>query len=86
MPIDKGMLVYVPAGVRLYRSEKDAREYDIYIKEYTVTEKPVHCLVVGVNKREPSSCKIIYEGGAWSVASNDVYQINKETVDVSYSS
>ena len=86
MTINKGMLVYVPAGVRLYRSEKDAKEYDIYIKEYKVTEKPVNCLVVGVSKKQPSSYKIIFEGGAWSVSSSDIYQINKETSDVSYSS
>ena len=87
MKIKKGTLVYVPSGVRLYRSVKDAREYDIYIEDFVVTKKPVNCLVVeGLRVHSRPAYSIIYEGRTWQVAANAVYQIDKEETNASHSS
>ena len=85
--IKKGMLVYIPSGVRLYRSKKDAREYDLYIEDFVVTKKPVNCLVVeSAGAQSQPTYSIIYEGRTWQVAANAVYQIDKEKANVSHSS
>ena len=85
--IKKGMLVYIPSGVRLIKTARDNNDYDIYVKEYTVTKKPVNCLVVGESlKGGEGNYRVIYEGGSWFVSPSDVYQINKEKSNASYSS
>ena len=88
MEIRKGMLVYVPSGVRLYRSTRDSREYELYVEDYVVTEKPINCLVVEATRAKAKHkpyYSVIYEGRTWQVAANAVYQVEKEKTNVSYS-
>ena len=78
MRVEKGTLVYIPANVRLV---KEALEDDdtYFVKDYIVTKKPVHCLVVGVSKTTPTrKYRVIYEGASWTVKSGDVFEINEE--------
>ena len=87
MKVEKGTLVYIPANVRLVRdSGEDDNDYDIYVKDYVVTTKPVNCLVVGIRDKSNAykyKYKIIYEGSSWYVSSNNVYEVQKENESVS---
>tara|TARA_B100000287_G_scaffold227782_1_gene214812 strand:- start:3366 stop:3626 length:261 start_codon:yes stop_codon:yes gene_type:complete len=76
---EKGTLVYIPANVRLTREKTNV------ISSYVVTEKPVHCLVVGSDDKKPvKKFNVIYKGTTWTVRAKDVYEVNKEKEDVSY--
>ncbi len=83
MKVEKGMLVYIPSGVRLVKTETNEQDYDIYVKEYRVTEKPTNCLVLESGGNRDKKCKIIYEGTTWYVNRNSVYKIDKEKANVS---
>ena len=79
----KGSLVYIPANVRLTQE----RSGDGSVVSYLVTEKPIHCLVVDVEKSHPAKkLKIIYDGVAWTVETGNVYEIDpkQENENVSY--
>lgn len=84
----KGSLVYIPANVRLTK-EDDLGE-EMYVKQYRVTEKPSHCLVVGTGKHHPvRKYKVIFEGTTWTVEAGDVYEVeennnHEEKKNVSY--
>jgi hypothetical protein len=82
MKVEKGTLVYVPANVRLEQGRLDG-DYGIYVSDYVVTQKPVNCLVVGVKEKGHKKYKIIYEGASWYVNSNNVYEVQKENINVS---
>ena len=83
MKVEKGMLVYIPSGVRLVKTETDKDDYDIYVKEYRVTDKPTNCLVLESGAAGKKRCKVIYEGTAWYVNCNSVYKIDKEKANAS---
>ena len=85
MKIRKGMLVYVPSGVRLFKPVKDAAAYEIYVEDYVTTEKPSNCLVLESQKDATQrSFSILYEGQTWQVPANSVYHINEGDMNVSY--
>ena len=85
MKVRQGTLVYIPANVRLI--QESPVDEDISIKNYFVTEKPAHCLVVGSDDKVPvKKFNIIYKGTTWSVRAKDVYEIQKESTNASEAS
>ena len=81
--VKKGSLVYIPANVRLTQETAS----DGSVTNYLVTSKPIHCLVLEVEKKVPAKkLKIIYDGVAWTVESGNVYEIesNEEKQNASY--
>jgi hypothetical protein len=82
-----GTLVYIPANVKLQQELHNQKDNSTFVKNFVITDKPVNCLVVGVDSEKlTKKCNIIYEGVTWTVKAKDVFEINKEMENVSYTS
>jgi hypothetical protein len=83
MKVEKGMLVYIPADVKLYQEYSDGGA--MIPRSFIITTKPINCLVVGSDDAKPiKKFNVIYEGMTWTVKAKDVYEVNKEKENVSY--
>ena len=66
MTLDKGALVYLPSGVKLYKLSDGN-----VVSRYKTVAKPINVLMV--ENRERGYCAILYEGERWYVPPGDLY-------------
>ena len=66
LELDKGALVYLPSGVKLYK----LLDGDV-VSRYKTVAKPVNVLMM--ERRERGYCAVLYEGEQWYVPTNDLY-------------
>jgi hypothetical protein len=63
---NKGALVYLPSGVRLYKLSDGH-----VVLRYKTVSKPTNVLIV--DQKEHGYCKVLYEGESWHVPAEDLY-------------
>jgi len=71
---DRGALVYLPSGVRLYKMSEGH-----VVLRYKTVSKPVNVLIMSDASDKPERyCKVLYEGESWHVPAKDLYPPNLE--------
>jgi hypothetical protein len=82
-----GDLVHLPEDVDLFKMNEQEEEEGIpYMTKYIITSKPVIVPIIDFDnlralnlpdgftpRRRDTHCKVLYEGGLWSVAIKDIY-------------
>lgn len=82
-----GDLVHLPEDVNLFKMSEQGEEEGVpYMTKYITTSKPVVVPIIdfenlralslpdGFTPRRPNThCKVLYEGGLWSVAIKDIF-------------
>lgn len=71
---DRGALVYLPSGVRLYKMSDGH-----VVLRYKTVSKPVNVLIMSdASDKTERYCKVLYEGESWHVPAKDLYPPNLE--------